>query len=293
MTTPALEALATEVGASDVFVFHVLSEDRIVNLDGWGRGSGWAGNICLDPETEVFLAEALAHRVARLGPGSPTRVFGPYWAEEAVAILVDSHIVALGGDGVTLLTDARVTETARRAVDSIRDVRASQRLAARLEIAQAELSVATIIAEDLETTMEILARAAAKALSCEFGAVLLLDDPPVVTLADEGWRPDATEDEVATALMVVTTAASEGLFLEQDLRLSPYAMSPVSFDEGLVSRCTVPFDVAGRRGYLIVGHSGSAPRGFTDLCQTVAVTMAETTSLPLSRHLAPREPSLS
>ncbi len=293
MTVHNLEALAFEVGAADIFVFHVLSDSRIVNLDGWGRGSGWGGNICLDPETEVFLAEALAGGVARIGPGSPTRVFGPYWAEEAVAFRSDGHVVALGGDGVTRLEDARIAETARQAVDSVRDVRASQRLAAKLEVAQAELSVATIIAADLGTTMKLLARTAAKALSCEFGAVLLLGDPPLIGMADEGWRPAATEDEIAAALMPVAAAASELLFLEQDLRLSPYAVPPVSFDDGLVSRCTVPFEVSGRRGFLIVGHAGSSPRGFTDLCQTVAMTMADSTSLPLSRHLAPREPSLS
>lgn len=293
MRASDLELVAREVGAKDIFVFHQLPDNRLVNLDGWGRGSGWAGNICLDPQVEHFLAEALGSGMARIGPGSPTRVFGPYWAEEAVAFTDDGHVVAFGGTGMSRLTDPEIEEMAHRAVLSVKDVRATQRLAAKLEIAQAELSVATILAGDLSTTLHLLARAAARALSCEFGAVLLLGEPTSLGLADEGWRPIATEDEVVTALMPLTAAAAEGLFLEQDLRLSPYAIAPVSFDEGLVSRCTVPFEVHGRRGLLIVGHSGSAPRGFTDLCQTVARTMAETTSLPLSRHLAPREPSLS
>lgn len=293
MTARALETLAAGTGASDIFVFHILSEHRIVNLDGWGRGSSWAGNICLDPETESFLANVLIDGIARLGPGSPTRVFGPYWAEEAVGFRTDGHVVAIGGAGVTQLSERRIAETADRAVASVRDVRASQRLAARLEIAQAKLSVATIIARDLETTMDLLARTAARALSCEFGAVLLLGEGTTVGIADEGWRPTATRDEVAAALLPVTASASDGLFLEQDLRLSPYAVPPISFDEGLVSRCTVPFEVEDRPGFLIVAHSGSAPRGFTDLCQTVAITMAESTSLPLSRHLSPRTPSFS
>lgn len=285
MSSYDLETLAAEIGAMDIFVFHVLSESRMVNLDGWGRGSGWAGNVCLDPETEEFLAQALASGIARLGPGSPTRVFGPYWAEEAVAFRSNGHVVALGGDGVSRLADEAVEETARKVVESVKDVRASQRLAANLEIAQAELSVATIRSDSLAGALDQLAHAAARALSCEFGAILLLGDPPVLAMADEGWRPAASSEEVVTALIPLTTAASNGLYLEQDLRESPYAVPPVSFDEGLVSRCTVPFDVEGRRGLIIVGHSGSAPRGFTDLCQTVAVTMAASTSLPLSRHL--------
>lgn len=285
MSTADLQRLASDVGAVDIFVFHVLSDRRMVNLDGWGRGSGWAGNVCLDPETEQFLADALGNGIARLRPGSPTRVFGPYWTEEAIAFRSDGHVVALGGLGVSRLTDAEVEETARRAIRSVSDVRASQKLAAKLEIAQAELSVATIQADGLETALGRLARAAARALSCEFGAVMLLGDPTVVALADEGWRPTATSDEVVTALVPLTAAAEGGLLLEQDLRYSPYAVSPISFDEGLVSRCTAPFDVKGRRGFIIVGHSGSAPRGFTDLCQRVATTMADSTHLLLSRHL--------
>lgn len=285
MSADDLERLAGEIGARDIFVFHLLSEDRMVNLDGWGRGSGWAGNVCLDPETETFLAEALERGISRLGPGSPTRVFGPYWAEEAVAFRSNGHVVALGGDGVSQLADDTIRETARKAVESMKDVRASQRLAAELEIAQAELSVATIRSDSLEQAMEELARAAARALSCEFGAVLLLGDRPILAMADEGWRPAATPDEVVAALIPLTAVAEGGLHLEQDLRESPFAVPPISFDEGLVSRCTVSFEVDGRHGLIVVGHSGSSPRGFTDLCQTVAVTMAASTPLPLSRLL--------
>lgn len=285
MSASPLERIASEVGAVDIFVFHVLSEDRLVNLDGWGRGSGWAGNVCLDPGTERFLASALVGEVVRIGPGSPTRIFGPYWAAEAVAFRSDGHVVALGGDGVTGLSDDDIELTAARAVETIQDVRTSQHLAANLEIAQAELAVATIEGGSLETAIELLAHAAARALSCEFGAVLLLGDPIHIAIADEGWRPAASRDEIITALIPLVNTAADDLLIEQDLRESPYAVSPISFNEGLVSRCTAPFDIAGRRGSIIVGHSGSAPRGFTDLCQKVATTMAATSALPLSRHL--------
>lgn len=280
-----LEHLASEIGAVDIFVFHVLSEDRLVNLDGWGRGSGWAGNVCLDPGTERFLASALDGEIARLGPGSPTRVFGPYWAEEAVAFRSDGHVVALGGHGVTGLSDDEVELTAARAVETIQDAGASQRLAADLEIAQAELAVATIQGDSFEATIELLAHAAARALSCEFGAVVFMGDPIRFAIADEGWRPAASRDEILTALIPLVSAVEDDLVVEQDLRESPYALSPVSFSEGLVSRCTAPFELAAKRGSIIVGHSGSAPRGFTDLCRKVATTMAASTALPLSRHL--------
>ena len=283
MTAHHLERLADEIGAKDIFVFHMLADDRVVNLDGWGRGSGWAGNVCLDPETEKFLAEALQSGIAKMGPGSPTRVFGPYWAEEAVAFRSNGHIVALGGGGVSQLADRTIAETARKAVDSVKDVRASQRLAAELEIAQAELTVTKIRSDNLEDAIQELAQAAARALSCEFGAVLLLGNSPLLAIADEGWRPAATHDEVIAALIPLTAATTGGRHVEQDLRESPYAVPPISFNDGLVSRCTVAFEVGGHRGLIVVGHSGSSPRGFTDLCQTVADKIAATTPLPLSR----------
>jgi hypothetical protein len=103
-------------------------------------------------------------------------------------------------------------------------------------------------------------------------------------VADEGWRPTATGDEVITALAPLIAPTGEGLVVEQDLRLSPYAVPPLSFTDGLVSRCTTRLSVRGRIGLLTVCHSGSAPRGFTDLCRDVITAMAAAATLPLSRH---------
>lgn len=281
--TPTLEALAADVDARDLFVFHVLSDNRIVNLDGWGRGSGWAGNIWLDPEDESFLASALEKGLARMGPTSPTRVFGPYWAEEAVAVRRGGHVIALGGEGIADVDEARITRVADQAIEAIERDRPSRALADQLEIAQAELSVTTITADDIQSIIERVARAAARALSCEFGAILIVDDPMLFAFADEGWRPAATPDEIATGLMPLVAAVDDDVLIEQDLRDSPYAVSPVSFNEGLVSRCTAPFQFGGHRGLMVVAHSGAAPRGFTDLCRRVATTMAAATAQPLSR----------
>lgn len=285
MTSGGLEGLAAEVGARDVFVFHVLSDERMVNLDGWGRGSGWAGNICLDPETEPFLASAMENGRAAVGPGSPTRIFGPYWADEAVAIRLNGHVVALGGQGVTSLPPETLSRAADRAVDEVSEVTPKKKLADKLELAQAGLSVATIDAASLAEASVMLASAAAKALSCEFGAVLLIGETMEAHLADEGWRPTATRDEVITALTPLIPPTGEGLVLEQDLRNSPYAVPPLSFGDGLVSRCTAAIRVGDRTGLLSVAHSGSAPRGFTDLCQSVITAMAAIAPLPLSRHV--------
>ena len=41
----ALERIAAEVGAEDVFVFRKVARDTFSHLAGAGRGEGWAGNI--------------------------------------------------------------------------------------------------------------------------------------------------------------------------------------------------------------------------------------------------------
>lgn len=284
MSTPRLESLAAELGADDLFVFHVLSDERMVNLDGWGRGSGWAGNVCLDPETEHFLASAITAGTARIGPGSPTRVFGPYWAEEAVAVKMNGHVVALGGRGVTALSQEAVMRAAGHVVEEISAVKANKLLADKLEITEARLSVATVEAESLQSAAALLASMAARSLSCEFGAILLLGDDVTLAVADEGWRSAATNDEVITALLPLIPALVDGILVEQDLRQSPYAVPPLSFGHGLVSRCTVSVNFIDHSGLLTVAHAGSAPRGFTDLCRNVASTMAEAATQTLSRH---------
>lgn len=285
MSAESFERLAANLGAKDLFVFHLLSDQRMVNLDGWGRGSGWAGNVCLDPDTEKFLATALENGSAHVGPGSPTRVFGPYWAEEATAVRIDGHIVALGGEGVATLTPEAINQAAAEAIAQVTEVRANKQLADRLELTQAELAVVNIESLSLTEAMHQLASVAAKGLSCELGAVLLLGDDPRAVVADEGWRPVATEDELITALLPLVPATADGIFVEQDLRSSPYAMSPLGFADGLVSRCTVPVTMSDRTGILTVAHAGSAPRGFTDLCRSVASTMGSTAGKILARHL--------
>lgn len=280
------EKLAEEVGAKDIFVFHLLSDDRMVNLDGWGRGSGWAGNVCLDPDTEQFLGTALRTGSARTGPGSPNRIFGPYWAEEASAVRLDGHVVALGGVGMASLSSESVMAIASRALDHVSGNKANKQLADMLEVTQAELSVASIDSSTMHDTASQLAMVAARALSCEFGAVVILGAPPTVAIADHGWRPAATDDEVLAALLPLLGALDDGVFVEQDLRLSPYGLPPMSFTDGLVSRCSVPFVFQEQSGMLTVAHSGSAPRGFTDLCRSVASRMVEAAAVPLSRQLS-------
>ncbi|MPZ71406.1 MAG: hypothetical protein GEU71_18065 [Actinobacteria bacterium] len=104
-------------------------------------------------------------------------------------------------------------------------------------------------------------------------------------MADEGWRPTGTEDEVIAALLPLQQAVSEGMLVEQDLSQSAFPYPPLSLQDGLVARCVVPLGPDGDIGVLVLAHAGSAPRGFTSLCQRVASTMGVTAGRMLEGQL--------
>lgn len=280
----SLEAIASEAGVADVFVLHQVVPGRLVNVDGHGRGNGWAGNIDVDPATEPWLAAVLERGLLRTRHGMPHRVFGPYWSREATGVAVSGRIVVFGGDGAAGLAEETLRTAARAAVAAVDSVPLAKRLADDLEVAQAALSVAQLRPDSLDDAARAVATAAARATSCEFGAALLYGPPISLHLAEEGWRPSATDEEIIIALLPLAEAAGEGPFVEQDTAASPFPYRPLSSEDGLVARCAVPLGEGGRLGLLAVAHSIASPRGFTMLCQRVMGTIAETAA-PILDHL--------
>jgi hypothetical protein len=268
------DALARRAGARDLFVLHRVARDRFVNLDGYGRGRGWAGNVTVDPAAEPWLSRVLELGLFRARYGFACRIFGPYWATEAVGVVAGDHVVVLGGSEVASLEDETLVALARDAAEMAGREPVARRLADELEISQAALEVATLTAENPEEAAQGLADRAAAALSCEFGAVLL-ENPLRLFLADRGWRPPATEEEVMGALLPLRQVARQGVLVEQDISVSAYPFRPLAFEDGLVARLVVPLGERGRLGLLVVAHATGAPRGFTSLCQRVIVRIAE------------------
>jgi len=263
--------VAQLAGATDVFVFHRVTAHDLVNLGGHGRGAGWAGNIEVDPTVEPWLSTVVGEGIARARFMVPRRLMGPYWASEAAGVDLGTHLVILGGAGTAGLDDERLREVAAMAVALVQDIPAEKRLADELEIAQAALSVATLPRGPASAAR--IAGAAARASACEFGAVLLYGPPIRLFLADDGWRPAATEEEIIAALLPLGEAVSSGLHIEQDVAESAYPYRPLSSEDGLVARCVVPIGTP-HLGLLVVAHSSDAPRGFTMLCQRVLGAVA-------------------
>jgi hypothetical protein len=268
------DALARRAGARDLFVLHRVAPDRLVNLDGHGRGRGWSGNVTVDPAAEPWLTRVLEVGLFRARYGFACRIFGPYWATEAAGVVTGDHVVVLGGGQVASLDDEALVALAREAAETAGREPVARRLADELEISQAALEVATLTADNPEEAARGLADRAAVALSCEFGAVLL-EDPLRLFLADRGWRPRASEEEVMGALLPLRQVARNGLLVEQDISVSAYPFRPLAFEDGLVARLVVPLGERGRLGLLVVAHATGAPRGFTSLCQRVILRIAE------------------
>lgn len=284
-----MKEVAAGIGATDLFVLYRVAERRLVNVDGYGRGAGWAGNIDLDPTAERWLAEVEERGLARITHGMPRRIFGPYWAADAVGVSEGDYLVVLGGPGMGDLPDALARETATLAISAVDDIPVAKRLADDLEVTQAALAIARMRPGSVDEAARAIASAAARATSCEFAAVLLFGPPVSIHLADEGWRPSASEEEIAAALLPLAQAPTDGLYVEQDTSESPFPYRPLTFEDGLVARCAVRLGEHGDLGVLVVAHSFESPRGFTMLCQRVMRTIGETAQATLTALLEGRE----
>ena len=279
------DELARRAGARDLFILHRVAPDRLVNLDGSGRGRGWAGNLSMDPSAEPWLARVLDLGLFRARYGFSSRIFGPYWATEAAAVAVGDHVVVFGGGEAASVDDDALVSLAREATEAAGQVPVAKRLADELEVTQAALAVATLPTDRIEEAASGLALQAAEALSCEFGAVLL-EEPLRLFTADRGWRPAASDEEVMGALLPLRQAARKGLLLEQDIGASAFPYRPLAYEDGLVARLVVPLGEDGRLGLLMVAHATGAPRGFTSLCQRVIRRIAEVAAPILERAVA-------
>ncbi|HVL65614.1 MAG TPA: hypothetical protein VM573_10650 [Actinomycetota bacterium] len=266
---------ARATGARDVFFLRKLSGERYFNVDGFGRGAGWAGVVQLERGAEPLVQKALETGVARRSSGVPFRAFGPYWATDVAAVASGEDVVVFGGGSVAGASDAALQEAASAIAQVAGDVSSDKRRADEEEVQGAVAAVEAIRGETVEDAAAAVAAEAARALSCEFGAVLLYGPPARVVMADEGWRPTATDEEVIAALLPLRAVLREGMYVEQDAGTSRFAYPPLGFRDGLVARCAVEIGDGDSAGLLVVAHAAAAPRGFTMLCRRVARAIGE------------------
>ena len=271
-----LRQIATQVGADDLFVLHDVSDGQMLNIAGAGRGASWAGNVHVNPNSEPFLHQALELREVLRTNTSLRRIFGPYWAKEAALVAVGRNVVVFGGGSISSTDDQLVLSAAADAAWCANVVPAEKQLADERELSGVALSVARLRPTNRAEGAVAIAGEAAKALSCEFASVILENEPEIMYLAPDSWRPLASEEHLLKTLHGLGDVVSEGPFFENDVESSPHAQFPLSIDEGVLALCVVPLgNKEDQIGHLVCGHTVAGPRGFTNLCQRVAKVIAE------------------
>lgn len=280
-TAPRADAAAASVGASDLFVLRRVGDDRFVHFGGSGRGAGWAGLIEVVSDDEATLAKALdAREPLRIAHGGMELVFGPYYANAAVFVPVTNDVVVVfGGESANLeqASDESLQSAATLAAEAVESVTPAKRLADELEELEGVRAAAAVQPDDVEAAMRQIGEISAGALSCELAAVYLADGDRIVTV-DAGWKFEASERDVASALRSVLDA-KRFPYCVQDAAVLPLP-APLEREPGIRSYYLLElYGVA--RGVLFVAHTDAAPRGFTLLCRRLGLRLGEVASAQL------------
>jgi len=287
----ALEAMAAELGATDLFVLRKATTRMYVHLAGVGRGDGWAGNIELDSADEAYVRAAVAAGkplcVTLEGGG---RVIGPYYAGSAVIVPCDDDTIVVFGAPDRALDEgctAQAAQVADRAAALVRDVSPAKRLADELEIVEAVRSISIVSADDVTATLRALADCAASALSCEFGAAMTFpsdDHEGAIGWADHGWSP-ADESLIFDAIGSLVAHAERFPLLCQDAAAAVDLPAGFTREDG-VSALHARLVGEPPVGAIFVVHAEPRVRGFTSLCQRVARGIGDGADLVVRRALA-------
>jgi hypothetical protein len=284
-TAPRADAAAASVGAVDLFVLRRVSGNRFVHFGGSGRGSGWAGLIEVSTDEEGSLGEALSSRnLVRLANGGKELVFGPYYAHAAAFVPVTSDVVVVFGgedEGLASATDDELRNAAALAADAVESVTPAKRLADELEELDAVRACMAVEEPSVQETMHALALVAAESLSCEVGALLLVDGHRI-EIVDRGWQLRAEPGHIAGALKLVLDEGRFPYCVQDASVVAP--PSPLDRERGI--RSYYLLELTGlARGVLFLAHTDAAPRGFTLLCRRLGLRLAEVVSNQLGAAL--------
>ena len=283
-----LASVAEQTGADDLFVFRLTSEGRYSHVDGTGRGAGWAGNVELDAEHEPAFARAVrGGEPVCLTHDQRGRVFGPYYARTAALVPHGPEaVVVLGsaGDHLSGVSARDLVAQTERAVNATRSVPPAKRLADELEVLEAVRAVTAIHAQTVEDALNQVAEVVARALSCEYGAVRVVDDQGEMRVGEAslGWSPKAGQ-----SVESITEAVGDRLefpLLIQDMDNDPRLGGTPGL-QGVTALYAVEFGNP-VLGAMAAVHADTSPRGFTLLCRRLTHSVAEAAEVVIRRALA-------
>jgi diguanylate cyclase (GGDEF)-like protein len=278
----------SEVGAGelppalDVLVFRRVGS-RWTHLGGHGRGAAWAGAFELselgDPRVERALSTG---RPVRRHGQRPHHVVGPYWAcTSAVVRIGPDHAVVLGSahaeTSLLHASDEALVAACTEAAAEGTTVSPAKHLADEVEVLTALRRLTSQPPTSVARLLDHLVATAAGALSCDLAAAWLDDGRHAV--ATPGWCPPGG----AQRAVVVARRLAEDLphgegrtdwIVVQDASDQPLPM-PIGSDPDVASYLAVPLAVDTAHGCLLLVHAAEEARGFTALCQSLALQLSE------------------
>jgi diguanylate cyclase (GGDEF)-like protein len=287
----ALQGIADQIGAEDVFVFRKVARDTYSHLGGVGRGEGWAGNIELHRGDPRLLPGPAPGEVRCFHQDEPVRIIGPYYARSAVIAPCRHDVIVVFGSSTDSLRDACGRDTAAladRIAQMVDHVPPAKRLADELEVLDAVRAVTTVSTTGVESTLAEIADRAANALSCEFGAVIVDGEgAPRLGWSKRGWSPHEDSErvrELLLALAAKTRAAHDGTLLIQDT--SEYPGSVVAGFGAADGAASLHAVTVTGLAVLVTVHAQTRPRGYTGLCRRVSRALADGSEVVIRRALA-------
>ena len=279
--------IAGAAGATDLFVLRRVASGRFAHVGGAGRGIGWAGIVEVGVGEEPLLEEAVDRGIVVRREGlEPWHVFGPYYGCTVAAVPVSSDVlVVFGADpGVTLPSDGDLEELAQYASESLIEVAPAKRLADELEALEAVQALLNQPGDTFAEGLQRLVDETTRSLSCEVG-LAYVPERDVVAVCDvrNGDAPRFDREGVRAALMEIATLWARPSCVQH--AAAEELPAPLGSSEGIVSYYLLSID-APLPGILLLLHTDArAPRGFTQLCQSLGVKLVAAAEPLLSAAL--------
>jgi diguanylate cyclase (GGDEF)-like protein len=271
------EEIAAAAGADDLLVFRRVTDGRFAHLGGSGRGTGWAGIVEVGVDDDEPLLEAVlgGDPVLRRTETEPWHVVGPYYTSSVAAIRVSHDVFVIFGakeDAFSSLTDAELLALGRHAGESLVEVSPAKRLADELEVMEAVRDVLQSPAETYDEALRWLVERATVALSCELG-LAYVDGGARIQIHDRRGSAALDPDSVTRGLAEIGSWSSFPLCVQQaDAVELPMPFRTV---DGIISYYLLEIEKP-LPGFLLLLHTTSgAPRGFTQLCQSLGGRLVE------------------
>jgi diguanylate cyclase (GGDEF)-like protein len=268
--------LATAAGATDMFVFRRIAEQRFAHVGGAGRGAGWAGIVEISVDSEPIVARAISTRSIqrRLQP-APHRVLGPYYATNVAVIPVSDDVFVVFGassDTDLRLSDQELQELATFASEGLLEVEPAKRLADEIEALNAVRDLLQSPAGSFEEALQRLVDHATEALSCDVG-MAYVPDRDVTVVCDLRDTPPLSLEDARTALEHLVQGKTFPLCIQEvsDAELP----RPFRSEDGVLAYYLLEIR-APLPGALLVLHTRAGEaRGFTLLCQSLGVKLVD------------------